>query len=180
MAQYVLGSMPDDTVPPTSLPPDSSLILAGFHILVPGGAVKALPYFQVLMLNGPWLTAPAGATSLALLSTPAGAANGNWLCCACATAPDRHKSAHAADIPTNCALIISSAIFASDRSIRNHHSGAAGHRLHSTGRDNPTIMAGASGRPNTSKNKLRQGCSLGPHLSQGATRICPAPRTRVF
>ena len=47
MAQYVVGSMPDDTVPPTSLPPDISLILAGFQIFVPGGGVKALPYFQV-------------------------------------------------------------------------------------------------------------------------------------
>src|SRR5262245_50013349 len=49
------------------LAPDSSLILAGFHTLVPGGGVKALPYFQVFILNGPWLTAPAGAISLALL-----------------------------------------------------------------------------------------------------------------
>src|SRR5437660_658308 len=122
--------MPDDTVPPTNLPPDISLILAGFHTLVPGGGVKALPYFQVFMLNGPWLTAPAGAISRALLSTPAGAAIGNWLCCACATAPDRHKTAHAADIPTNCVLIISSAISCLPSKHQKHDSGATGHRPH--------------------------------------------------
>jgi len=41
------------------------------------------------MLNGPWFTAPGGATCLALLSRPAGAAKGNGLlgpCCAL----DRH------------------------------------------------------------------------------------------
>src|SRR5215475_7621835 len=96
--------MPDDTVPPTSLPPDISLILAGFQILVPGGSVKALPYFQVVISNGPWLTAPAGAISLALLSTPAGAASGNWLCWASAAVPDIHNKAHAAEIPT-CLIV---------------------------------------------------------------------------
>jgi hypothetical protein len=67
--------MPLDRVPPTSFPPDISLILAGFHTFVPGGGVKAVPYFQVFMSNGPWFTAPGGDTSLALLSTPAGAAS---------------------------------------------------------------------------------------------------------
>src|SRR5215471_13340916 len=98
--------MPDDTVPPISLPPDISLIFAGFHILVPAGGVKAVPYFQVFMSYGPWLTAPAGAISLALLSTPAGAANGNWLCCASATVPDIHATAHAAAMPTKCFVIV--------------------------------------------------------------------------
>jgi hypothetical protein len=71
------------TVPPTILPPCISLILAGFQIFVPGGALKALPYFQFDMLNGPWFTAPGGATCLALLSRPAGAARGNGLRAAC-------------------------------------------------------------------------------------------------
>src|SRR5258708_31918135 len=92
--------MPDDTVPPTSLPPDISLILAGFHTLVPGGGVKALPYFQVFILNGPWLTAPAGATSLALLSTPAGAAIGKAFCCASAAGTDLPNNAHPEAIAT--------------------------------------------------------------------------------
>src|SRR5258707_13319796 len=103
--------MPDDTVPPTSLPPDISLILAGFHILAPGGGVKALPYFQVFILYGPWLTAPAGAISLALLSTPAGAANGNSFCCAFAAITDMQTAAHAAAIPTKSLIILSSATF---------------------------------------------------------------------
>src|SRR5215467_3626457 len=103
--------MPDETVPPTSLPPDISLILAGFHILVPGGGVKALPYFQVFILYGPWLTAPAGATSLALLSTPAGAAIGNSLCCAFAAVADMPTTAHAAAIATKSLVIVSSATF---------------------------------------------------------------------
>src|SRR5262245_64265715 len=102
--------MPEETVPPTSLPPDISLILAGFHILVPGGGVKALPYFQVFILNGPWLTAPAGAISLALLSTPAGAAIGNSFCCACATVTDMQATAHAAAMPAKSFIIVSSAI----------------------------------------------------------------------
>src|SRR6266849_5355618 len=103
--------MPDDRVPPTNLPPDISLILAGFHILVPGGGVKALPYFQVFILNGPWLTAPAGAISLALLSTPAGAAIGNSFCCACAAVTDMQTTAHVAAIPTKSLVIVSSATF---------------------------------------------------------------------
>jgi hypothetical protein len=45
--------------------------------LEPAGASKAGPYFQLFMSNGPWLTAPAGATVRALLSLPAGAASGN-------------------------------------------------------------------------------------------------------
>jgi len=70
--------MPEETVPPTSLAPSCmSLILAGFQILAPGGGAKALPYFQVVASKGPWLTAPGGATCRALLSPPAGAANGN-------------------------------------------------------------------------------------------------------
>src|SRR5258708_27809757 len=91
--------MPDDTVPPTSLPPDISLILAGFHTLVPGGGVKTLPYFQVFILNGPWLTAPAGAISLALLFTPAGPAIGNSVCCASAAGTGTPTGAHSA---ANC------------------------------------------------------------------------------
>jgi hypothetical protein len=101
--------MPFDREPPTSLPPDISLTLAGFQIFAPGGGVKAVPYFQVFMSNGPWFTAPGGATSRALLSTPAGAAIGNWIfCCALAAAPDIAASAHAADIPTKCLLIVPS------------------------------------------------------------------------
>src|SRR5260370_40538508 len=103
--------MPDDTVPPPCLPPDTNLILAGFHILAPGGGVKALPYFQVFILNGPWLTAPAGATSLALLSTPAGAAIGKSFCCASATGTDMPTTAHAAAIATKSLIIVSSATF---------------------------------------------------------------------
>src|SRR5215510_10720543 len=48
------------------------------------------------MLYGPWFTAPGGAISRALLSTPAGAASGNWFCCAptCTTAaPSRRPIA---------------------------------------------------------------------------------------
>jgi hypothetical protein len=88
----VFGSPTARTVPPTTLPPSISLILAGFHSFSPDGAVKAgaLPYFQVDMSNGPWFTAPGGATMRALLSLPAGAASGNllWLCSAalCQTA----------------------------------------------------------------------------------------------
>src|SRR5579871_1572052 len=110
MAQYVLGSMPFDRVPPTSLPPDISLILAGFQILAPGGGVKAVPYFQVFMSNGPWFTAPGGAASLALLSIPAGAASGNCVCCAVATAQDTLRDTHATDKVTTCLLIVSSMI----------------------------------------------------------------------
>src|SRR3984893_3192709 len=72
--------MPLPTVPPTSLPPCISLILAGFQILAPGGGVKASPYFQAPASNCPWFTAPGGATARALLSTPAGAASGNEFC----------------------------------------------------------------------------------------------------
>ena len=100
MAQYVLGSLTARTVPPTSLPPCISLSLAGFQILVPGGGLKALPYFQVDMSYGPWFTAPGGATCLALLSLPAGAASGNCFgaCCAhtCGTATP--SAAHVNDI----------------------------------------------------------------------------------
>src|ERR1700733_200716 len=92
--------MPLDTVPPTSLPPCISLILAGFQILLPGGGVKALPYFQVSALNLPWFTAPDGANSLALLSTPAGAASGNGFCAAAGAgaAPRNPMAAPAARI----------------------------------------------------------------------------------
>src|SRR5260370_42707299 len=98
--------MPDDTVPPTSLPPDISLILAGFHILVPGGGVKALPYFQVFILNGPWLTALAGATSLALLSTPAGAAIGKSFSCASAAVTVIPTTAQAGAIANKTLIIV--------------------------------------------------------------------------
>src|SRR6266567_4377985 len=86
MAQYVLGSLTPMTVPPTSLPPCISLILAGFQIFVPAGALKAEPYFQVDILYGPGLIAPGGATALALLSLPAGAASGNGFGACCAAA----------------------------------------------------------------------------------------------
>src|SRR5215470_15322146 len=128
--------MPDDTVPPTSLPPDISLILAGFHTLVPGGGVKALPYFQVFILNGPWLTAPGGAISLALLSTPAGAAIGNSFCCASAPAPDRQTTAHAAAIAKKSFIIVSSATFlirsTAKTVIPERRTAARVHRLRST------------------------------------------------
>src|SRR6266436_1488343 len=103
--------MPDDTVPPTSLPPDISLILAGFHTLVPGGGVKALPYFQVFILYGPWLTAPAGAISRALLSTPAGAAIGNSFFCAPAAVTDMQTTVYVAPIATKSFPTLCSAIF---------------------------------------------------------------------
>src|SRR5215468_8851103 len=86
--------MPLDKVPPTSLPPDVSLILAGFQTFVPGGGLKTGPYFQVEASNGPWLTAPAGAISRALLSTPAGAAIGKRFCCAEACVAQRPTNAH--------------------------------------------------------------------------------------
>src|SRR6266436_138871 len=119
--------MPDDTVPPTSLPPDISLILAGFHTLVPGGGVKALPYFQVFILYGPWLTAPAGAISRALLSTPAGAAIGNSFCCAPAAVTDMPTTAHVAAIAMKSLIIISSATFWSRVTRKTRASGAAEH-----------------------------------------------------
>src|SRR5258705_1130702 len=136
--------MPDDTVPPTSLPPDISLILAGFHTLVPGGGVKTLPYFQVFILNGPWLTAPAGAISLALLSTPAGAAIGNSFCCASAAVTDTQTVAHAAAIAMKSLIIVSSATFWSARYARPvlpERPNTGGHRMRY-----PTIVAGPSGR----------------------------------
>src|SRR6266849_3878720 len=129
--------MPDDTVPPTNLPPDISLILAGFHILVPGGGVKALPYLQVFISNGPWLTAPAGAISLALLSTPARAANGKSFCWASAAVTDMQTTAHAAAIPTKSLIIVSSAFFWLRLKRENRDSGAAEQRPGSTGWGQP-------------------------------------------
>src|SRR5207237_9396276 len=38
----------------------------------------AVPYFHFVMSNGPWLTAPGGATVFALLSWPALAASGKF------------------------------------------------------------------------------------------------------
>jgi hypothetical protein len=72
---------------------------AGFQIVVPDGALKAEPYFQVDMLNGPWLTAPGGAAALALLSLPAGAASGNAFgaCCAAACQTAMPRTAPAKD-----------------------------------------------------------------------------------
>src|SRR5258708_1297661 len=137
--------MPDDTVPPTSLPPDSSLILAGFHTLVPGGGVKALPYFQVFILNGPWLTAPAGATSLALLSTPAGAAIGKSFCCASAAVTDTPTTAHAAAIATKSLIIVFLRDFWASRDARNPCF-RSGPTPGPPDVANSTIMAGASGR----------------------------------
>jgi hypothetical protein len=72
--------------------------------------VKAAPYLQVVMSNGPWFTAPGGACSRALLSTPAGAASGNGVCCAVAIAPDTHSATQAADAVTIGLLIVSSVI----------------------------------------------------------------------
>src|SRR5262249_23125834 len=117
--------MPDETVPPTSLPPDISLILAGFHTFVPAGGVKTLPYFQVFILNGPWFTAPAGAMSLALLSTPAGAAIGNSFCWASAYVTDMQTTAHAAAIPTKSLIIVSSTISSFRQKRETRDSGAA-------------------------------------------------------
>src|SRR5262249_8763169 len=131
--------MPFDTVPPTSLPPDISLILAGFQILAPAGGVKAVPYFQAVMSNGPWFTAPGGATSLALLSTPAGAAIGNWLCCALVMAAVIHSAAPAADTPARCLLIDSlhdlSSVFEASKAA------AARNRCRDTGFSQPTTGA---------------------------------------
>src|ERR1700730_217811 len=90
--------MPLPTVPPTSLPPCNSLILAGFQILPPGGGVKALPYFQVPASNCPWFTAPGGASARALLSTPAGAASGNESCAGASVAPRSPMPAPAARV----------------------------------------------------------------------------------
>jgi len=41
--------------------PRSIFSLTGFQIGVFGMASKAWPYFHVLMLKAPWLTAPLGA-----------------------------------------------------------------------------------------------------------------------
>src|ERR1700761_3138160 len=92
--------MPLETVPPTSLPPCIILILAGFHILAPGGGVNALPYFQVVASNGPWFTDPGCACSIALVSTPAGAASGTVFCAApgVSAAPRNPVTAAAASI----------------------------------------------------------------------------------
>ena len=53
---------------------------SGARQVAPAGALKALPYFQVPASNGPWFTAPGSPVSRARLSTPAGAASGNWFC----------------------------------------------------------------------------------------------------
>jgi hypothetical protein len=53
------------------------LSLAGLQIFDDAGGLNAGPYFQAAALNGPWFTAPGGATIRALLSEPAGAARGN-------------------------------------------------------------------------------------------------------
>ena len=66
-----------NSVPPVTLPPCISLSFTGFQIRAPDGGLNAGPYFQVAGSKAPWLTAPAGATFLALLSVPAGAASGN-------------------------------------------------------------------------------------------------------
>jgi hypothetical protein len=63
-------------VPPVTLPPCIIFSFTGFQTFEPGGASNALPYFQEPGSNGPWLTAPIGATMRALLSLPAGAASG--------------------------------------------------------------------------------------------------------
>src|SRR5215813_4574843 len=62
------------------MPPASILIFAGFHSLEPAGASQALPNFQVLSSNLPWLVAPSGALSIAWLSSPALAASGYLFC----------------------------------------------------------------------------------------------------
>src|SRR4051794_31478855 len=77
MAQYVAGSVALNSVPPVTLPPCIIFSFTGFQILAPSGGLNAVPYFQLAALNGPWLTAPAGAVIRALLSLPAGAASGN-------------------------------------------------------------------------------------------------------
>ena len=66
-----------NTVPPVTLPPCIIFSFTGFQIFEPAGALNAVPYFHVAGSNGPWLTAPAGATARAPLSLPAGAASGN-------------------------------------------------------------------------------------------------------
>jgi hypothetical protein len=73
----VAGSVALNTVPPVTLPPCIIFSLTGFHTCEPVGGLNAGPYFQLAGLNAPWLIAPAGATARALLSFPAGAANGN-------------------------------------------------------------------------------------------------------
>ena len=70
------GSLAPKNVPPVTLPPCIIFSFTGFQIFAPGGGLNAGPYFQVAGSNGPWLTAPAGATIRALLSLPAGAASG--------------------------------------------------------------------------------------------------------
>src|SRR5262245_6010547 len=77
IAQYVAGSVALNSVPPVTLPPWFIFTFTGFQIFDPAGGSKAGPYFHVLGLNGPVLTAPGGATFFALLSRPAGAASGN-------------------------------------------------------------------------------------------------------
>src|SRR3569623_2296506 len=74
------GSDDANSVPPVTFWPAIILSLTGFQILEPGGASQAVPNFQVLSSNLPWLVAPAGALSMAWLSTPAGAARGYFFC----------------------------------------------------------------------------------------------------
>jgi hypothetical protein len=76
IAQYVAGSVALKSVPPVTLPPCIIFSFTGFQIFAPAGGLNAGPYFHVDGSNGPWLTAPGGATVFALLSLPAGAASG--------------------------------------------------------------------------------------------------------
>ena len=63
-------------MPPVTFCPAISFSFTGFQIFDPAGAFHAGPYFHVVMSNGPWFTAPGGATLFALLSCPAFAASG--------------------------------------------------------------------------------------------------------
>src|SRR6476646_9874427 len=87
MAQYVVGSVALNTVPPVTFWPAIIFTFTGFHTLAPAGALNAGPYFQLFGSSAPWFCAPVGGVVFALLFWPAGAANGKLFagCCPCAT-----------------------------------------------------------------------------------------------
>src|SRR3984885_14937703 len=78
IAQYVAGSVELNTVPPVTFPPSFIFAITGFQIFASAGGLVFGPNFHVASSGNPVFTAPAGATFIAPLSLPAGAANGNF------------------------------------------------------------------------------------------------------
>src|ERR1700761_5556381 len=106
------GSVALKSVPPVTLPPAFIFSITGFQILAPGGESQALPNFQVLSSNLPWFRAPAGALSMAWLSSPALAARG-YLAMAAATSSSL-AWLKAATVPSARAAAPTSATAAAD------------------------------------------------------------------